>query len=164
MPEIPIMLWKSKVHHRIYRSPPLVHILSCMISVYMKNKQRAIDKFVFTLFIRRILVCASITFWSQSPSYFWLCIEEHSDHKYCPGKQGCDYVAVFSTKKCWALHLLQNKHFCDEKGMEYFIGTEMKVDFVLVPFKRIYRGTSIKMSATALICDTLEDAKQNKRQ
>jgi len=38
--------------------------------------------------------------------------------------------------------------------MEYFIGREIKVHFVLVPFKR---DTSIKMSATAFICDTLED-------
>jgi len=59
-----------------------------------------------------------------------------------------------STEDCWYLRLLQNKQFCDEKGMEYFIGREIKVHFVLVPFKR---DTSIKMSATAFICDTLED-------
>ena len=71
---------------------------------------------------------------------------------------------MFSTKECWALQLLQHKHFCEEKGMEYFIGREINVDFVLVTFKRICRDTSIKMSATALLCDTLEDARQNKGQ
>jgi len=29
-----------KVHHHVYTSPSLVHILSRMISVYMKNKQQ----------------------------------------------------------------------------------------------------------------------------
>jgi len=67
-----------------------------------------------------------------------------------------------STKERWALELLQNKHFCDEKGMHYFNGREIKVDYVLVPFKRTDRDTSIKMSATALTCDTLEDSRQNK--
>jgi hypothetical protein len=69
-----------------------------------------------------------------------------------------------STKEWWAPQLLQNKHFCDEKGMQYFIGRKIKVDFVLVPYKRTDRDTSIKMSATALICDTLEEARQNKGQ
>jgi hypothetical protein len=53
---------------------------------------------------------------------------------------------------------------CDDKEMQYLIGREIKVDFVLVPFKRAYHDTSIKMSATALFCDTLEDSRQNKRQ
>ena len=48
--------------------------------------------------------------------------------------------------------------------MHYFIGRDIKADFVLVPFKRTYRDTAIKMSATALIFDTLEDARQNKGQ
>lgn len=48
--------------------------------------------------------------------------------------------------------------------MQYFIGRKIRVDFVLVPFKRTDRDTSIKMSATALICDTLEEARQNKGQ
>jgi hypothetical protein len=64
-----------------------------------------------------------------------------------------------STKECWAPPLLQHKQFCDEKGMEYFIGKEIKVDFDLEQFKRIYRDTSIKTSATAYICDPLEDVK-----
>jgi len=48
--------------------------------------------------------------------------------------------------------------------MHYFIGRDIKADFVLVPFKRTYRDTAIKMSATPLIFDTLEDARQNKGQ
>ena len=155
------MLWKSEVHHHVYRSPSLVHILSCMISVYVKNKQRAFEKVAFTVFIWRILVCANITF-SSHHLIFYCASKNTLTKKYCVGKQGCDFVATSSTKECWALQLLQNKHFCGEKGRPYFIGREIKVDFVLVPCKSTYRRTSIKMSATALICDFLEDARQNK--